>query len=1103
MIESNKSITICCDFLMTRNKTQRYHLRWFSLLMNRVLSDVVFADINEFISDDEHNEKFQRETFFSLSGLNIPLEETHAHFNEHAITDKSVNYLGNFLKNTFVIGYELSEQTKSILDKINIKYIDIWLHPIRFLDDNFYAYYSSDKSIWNCLKKYRIDENIYYLYADKLKIQSYMGWDKFHSSIDKLLIDNSCLFVGQTLTDKAVCCDGTMLTILNFENDFTRLTKEYSHVYFSPHPMIKGDYSAQIDFLKQFNNVSIIKEPAYKLLCSDKIKKVVAISSSLVYEAQFFNKETEFFYRPIVPIYNNREGVGYLSIFNKLHSSKFWADVLSKDFIIKDNIIDVDFLVKKNNYRDMLSLYYNNKVFDKEHYIYEKTKIPVTHQTQKGKPNEKTQQVYYSNKIAIDKIKNMLSKHKVVSLDIFDTVLQRNIANPSDIPYLVAKYGKEKFFINIESYMDARKKCKSLSQYTYETPLSERYKIIGKLLSIPEDVFLDLYNYELDIERKVIDSRTIGKEIIKAARALNKKVILVSDIYYDKEFVAQLLKHCDIDYDELYISSELDKTKESGSLYDHLIDIYGCDIIHIGDNRHSDYNKALDKGLTPVLLLSNKEQIKRTINSYTELSGDFKEFRNGLIQANMSQYPMITYQPGYMRGNAEFFGYNVVGDIFLAFAHWILKEAQKRKIKKLAFLARDGEIVKKVFDLINNTDIESKYILASRRCVRVSSMYTKQDVINEIDNFISSLNNNNNDIFNYLSLRFGLSIESIKNIFEGSIPSLKNNNELKEKLYSDNFISAVLSNSAIERSNYISYLKNNHIDSNTAFIDIGHNGSLQASICKLLGLKKSTGLYFATYEGIDATLACVSGEHVGIGYYKDRISVQNKSDNYIKYALMIETIFLNEKGTFIKFNKVDDKLIPEYLSVKNEAKRISFIRSLQKGILHYISDLTKSLNSMNFDIAKNDTFSRSFDPCERFFKIMQQPVLRDAQMFSGVTMENYFSGRDIRYITPKFDMLNSVCLWREGTKLIKEHVAKDNKKNERTYAKNTVSIKTLKPRPIIGNIAKTTLTLAESFYIMMAPFVNKKKVKKLILDKEKFYNDSQNKIIKKIWHASR
>src|SRR5690606_28642597 len=124
----------------------------------------------------------------------------------------------------------------------------------------------------------------------------------------------------------AVCRDGTMLTVLNFEEEFTRLTKEFDHVYFSPHPMIKGDYSSQIEFLKQFDNVSIIREPGYKLLCSDKIKKVVAISSSMVYEARFFNKETEFFYRPIVPISTNGgEDGNYISIFNKLHSSSFWA----------------------------------------------------------------------------------------------------------------------------------------------------------------------------------------------------------------------------------------------------------------------------------------------------------------------------------------------------------------------------------------------------------------------------------------------------------------------------------------------------------------------------------------------------------------------------------------------------------------------------------------------------------------------------------------------------------------------------------------------------------------------------------------------------------
>jgi hypothetical protein len=118
-----------------------------------------------------------------------------------------------------------------------------------------------------------LPEDTYYLYADKLKIQSYMGWDKFHNAIDKALIDNSCLFVGQTLTDKAVCRDGTMLTVLNFEEEFTRLTKEFDHVYFSPHPMIKGDYSSQLEFLKQFDNVSIIKEPVISSFVLIKLKK--------------------------------------------------------------------------------------------------------------------------------------------------------------------------------------------------------------------------------------------------------------------------------------------------------------------------------------------------------------------------------------------------------------------------------------------------------------------------------------------------------------------------------------------------------------------------------------------------------------------------------------------------------------------------------------------------------------------------------------------------------------------------------------------------------------------------------------------------------------
>lgn len=1106
MSENFKTITICCDFLMTRSQTQYYHLKWFSLIIKRALSRTVNVELKDFVSDLDISESFQRSTFFALSDQVLPLEETHAHFNTNAISNESLIYLEKYLKDTFVIGYELSEQTKKILDLIKVKYVDIWLHPIRFLDDNFYAYYSSDNAVQQKLKKYDLPEDTYYLYADKLKIQSYMGWDKFHNAIDKLLVDNSCLFVGQTLTDKAVCRDGTMLTVLNFEEEFSRLTKQYDHVYFSPHPMIKGDYSSQTEFLKQFNNVSIIKEPGYKLLCSDKIKKVVAISSSLVYEAKFFNKETEFFYRPIVPISSNHGDDGkYISIFNKLHSSLFWADVLEDEFNVNKNIIDIDYMTTKNNYRDMLSLYYNNKVFDKEQYIFERTEQARKNALPKKLVDKKPKQIhaYYSNVIAIEKIREMMLKNKVVSFDIFDTVVQRRIANPGDIPLMVAQYAQRKFNIPVEAYIDARRKCKELSSFSFETPLLDRYKIIGNLLGLSETVAMELYNLELELDLNLLEPRLVGTELIAAARAAKKKVILTSDIYYDRAFIVKILEKCGIYYDELFISSELDRTKESGKLYDCLIEKHGNNILHVGDNRHSDFVKASEKKITPALLLSNKEQIKRTLKNYKELDGEHKEIRNGLIQGNISRFPIITSEPGYTSGKPDNFGYNVVGDIFLAFAHWILKEAQKRNVKRLAFLARDGEIVKKVFDKINTSDIETVYILASRRCVRVSSMISKNDVINEIENFVSSLNEKNNEIINFLSLRFGISRDLVLQILGPEFKYHYNErNNLKEKLLSDDFITPVLENASKERENYLQYLRDNKIDSTTAFVDIGHNGSLQASISKLLNLDKSLGLYFATYEGVVDTLGSLKGEHVGLGYYRDKISTKDRADNYIKYALMIETLFLNDKGTFIKFERVEEQLKPVYLSVKQEGKRIAFINSMQIGIMNYVSDVVSTLKSLKVDICESETYSKSFDPCARFFEIMKHPMLRDAKMFSGVTMENFFSGRDIRYITPDPNKLNAICLWAEGTKLLKASLNSKAPAIKIAHPQKTKDAVPLKNSMFKRTLAKTTLRVTENVFFIMAPFMNKKKLNKLRMDRERFYKDSKNKIIKNIWKAS-
>lgn len=85
------------------------------------------------------------------------------------------------------MGYELSEQTRKILDKIKVTYIDIWLHPIRYMDDVLFGLKSNNEEINNKLYTFNIPSETYYLYADRLKVQNYRGYRKNKSYLKIIL----------------------------------------------------------------------------------------------------------------------------------------------------------------------------------------------------------------------------------------------------------------------------------------------------------------------------------------------------------------------------------------------------------------------------------------------------------------------------------------------------------------------------------------------------------------------------------------------------------------------------------------------------------------------------------------------------------------------------------------------------------------------------------------------------------------------------------------------------------------------------------------------------------------------------------------------------
>lgn len=1043
-------IFLCCDFLMTRTETQRYHLRWFSTILNTPLKRALRVKPDDFLSD--HLDTFSRREFFARSGIILNETDSHFHFNTDVISESSLQLIKTTLDGALLIGYELSEETRCILTRANIAYIDIWLHPIRFLDDNFFAFHSNIESINNELKKFHLNDDVYSLYADKLKIQSYMGWDKYKNSLDNVLKAKSALFVGQTLTDKAVCRDGTMLNVLNFKKEFTELTKQYSHVYFSRHPMIKGDDAAQLDFVLSHDNTSITTEAGYKLLCTESIVHITGVSSSLMYESKFFGKSYSYLFKPALDIFDTQNQIGYYSIFSKLHAPTFWHTILQSVLPTLNDTQEYDFFSPTSNYRDMLALYYNTHVFDKNHASFvEASKIKAVKQQNKSTTKEVKfiSERLQANPPSLKKLERLIDQHQTISFDVFDTLLQRKTWVPGDVISLTAHRAQIELGIISEDFISARKEAKKHSN-KHEVPLTERYEIIGKILKLDTTTAKQLYSFEIEIEKGLLEARTIGKLAFEYAQSKGKRVIIASDTYFTEEQIREFLEDAGIFPDEFYASSTYDQTKDAGGLYKVLLEQETDKLLHIGDNYKADIINANAHKINCSWVISNHDQFKNSTPQFFRAKGPYGPIKNGLIQRNIAGYPSITNGAGYTSGKPYNLGYSIVGDMMLAFASWIVEKAKIDGVTTLFFLARDGEIVKKVADeLLYRTPgnkIKTQYLLASRRATRVASLRTKDDVLAEVAQVVSeySKNPNKSNLDQYLSLRFGLTSELLEQLGLNNLSTLIDSVDketasdlLKKWLMSDDFIRYTLENASEERSIYTEYLDQCGFiqsDAPIGIVDIGHNGSLQASLAKARNLASTRGYYFCTYDGIDSTLAIAPGDHQGSGFYRDRISTADRSQKYIRYALIIESLFLNDKGTFLRLHREADNLIPQFLE-GNERARVAFNQAIHEGSLNYTQDLLNTLHNCFGSFQTNHLWMHD-DICGRLFSMLESPMLRDAEVFSGITIENYFAGRPLRFFVPPKNRLEiTPVLWKEGTQALinglnaQKEAALEKKKN--------------------------------------------------------------------------
>ncbi len=313
-----------------------------------------------------------------------------------------------------------------------------------------------------------------------------------------------------------------------------------------------------------------------------------------------------------------------------------------------------------------------------------------------------------------------------------------------------------------------------------EVTLAEIYDVFCELAGAdPAAHREELMALEMATEERLFYANPPILEACAAAARAGIRVVFASDMYLPRDFILGQLRRAGFDVEppaggggrKLFLSVEHGASKHVGDLFEVMLKELGCqpaEIVHVGDNLHSDVLQAKARGLRAIhwqaavsAAASGEPALIDQLAQETGIETVFAEedllsslcvgtarWRRVLHPALPA--PAIGSKNGSevsgQNGNGhrpqggvnstetaaggdasaddlwDRFGYEVGGPLYFLFLHWLLRQAREEGIEQLFFLARDGYHLREACDLLverAGLDVRTVYMAASRRLLNL------------------------------------------------------------------------------------------------------------------------------------------------------------------------------------------------------------------------------------------------------------------------------------------------------------------------------------------------------------------------------------------------
>ncbi|WP_026503579.1 hypothetical protein [Butyrivibrio sp. NC3005] len=530
----------------------------------------------------------------------------------------------------------------------------------------------------------------------------------------------------------------------------------------------------------------------------------------------------------------------------------------------------------------------------------------------------------YSKKM--ETIYNRCKHAKVISFDVFGTLITRDVVNPNDV-----------------------------------IQIAKAMKNGNKDFSIKENLEA-LYEAEISIVHPIDSMISVMRRLKKDG----KIIILTSDMYLSGQMVGDLLINIGVvkgvDYDLLFVSSDYGCTKKDGGLYKLIREKVNAefeDIVHIGDAIRSDYLKPRMLGIKAIWL--KQEKSSYNLNSRNNEIRNLNRFIENHISGKNYEYKI---------------GYQYFGPLLYGFANWLNDKLSESK-EPVFFLSREGYIFLKALEIMGMKTNNMKYMLISRRSIIGSLLWIYDDVESMIKSLRIDRKISFEKIVSLLNIQDCLKkdekAQNLAERFYSSSSEIIHDNEAYSFII--RHILEIREKSHNQYEAMEKYFKNVGFDSHEdcVIVDVGWAGTMQRYLNDYLETRKIVKNIKGLYLGVHINNY---REDYKEGFLFNGDSVKKQRDVF-SFVGLLESILSEQNGSVKNYSTRENSIEIErcrYEYSENDSKKIAMI---QQGMLDFVNDMHDSSTK---HILIFDQYLSSFN----LLKFGNSPSKEDLDFFKGL-----------------------------------------------------------------------------------------------------------------------